>query len=107
MPTGSSVTSVYPLATTSVRRTLPVRTTTRSFFELIILPFSTSIQESLPHYCCYAGHARSEVHRRSIDEEHDLPAHVPGSAFFQRLGCFLEWQGALEPHGELSGVDHP
>jgi hypothetical protein len=41
-----------------------------------------------------------------FDKEYDLPTYVPGSTFFQRLACFLEWKDALEPHGDLSGGDH-
>ena len=47
------------------------------------------------------------VIRFSIDEEHELAAHVPGPALLQRLGSPHEREGALEPHGDLPGVDQP
>jgi hypothetical protein len=99
---------MYPLSMTSVCRAVSVRTTTRLSVEVIFLtPLLNSPQEPLPHCCWHSSFPPSQVHCPSIDEEYDLPAHVPSPAFFQRLACFLEWKGALEPHGYLPGVDQP
>src|SRR5215218_8526284 len=57
--------------------------------------------------CRYSGLSRGKVLRPSIGEEYELAAYVPGPALFQRLGRSLEWEGALEPHGDLPGVDQP
>jgi hypothetical protein len=93
---------------TSVCRAVSVRTTTRLSFEVVFLtPLLNPPQEPLPYCCWHSSFPPSQVHRPSIDEEYYLPAHVPGSAFFQRLACFLEWKGALEPHGYLPSVDQP
>src|SRR5215203_6219177 len=61
-------------------------------------------------YLCgfrYSGLPQGKVLRPSIGEKHELAADVPGPAGFQRRGRFLEREGALEPHGDLLGVDHP
>ncbi len=93
---------------TSVRRALYVRTTTRLSFEVVFLtPLLNPPQEPLPYCCWYSELPLGMIPRPSIDEKYDLPAYVPGPAFFQRLACFLEWKGALEPHGYLPGVNHP
>src|SRR5918992_1772988 len=42
-----------------------------------------------------------------MDEQYDLATYVPGLPFFKRLRPFLEREGAIQPHGELPGVDHP
>src|SRR5215213_5770089 len=89
----------------SVSRAVSARNT-RFVFELVITVFLVYLcSRALLHSCWYSGFPLGTVPRLSIDEEHDLPAYVPGSTFFQRLACFLEWEGALELHGDLTSVD--
>jgi hypothetical protein len=80
--------------------------TTRLTFELNFLAsFVYWCSRASLYGCWYSGFPQSKVLRSSIEEEYELAAHMPGPALLQRLACLLTWEGALEPHGDLSGVD--
>src|SRR5215218_7493165 len=74
---------------------------------IVLAPFVYLCSMTCLCGCRYSGLPRGKVLRPSIGEEHELAAYVPGPALFQRLGRSLEREGALEPHGDLPGVDQP